>query len=137
MPEERLTVVLDTHAWIWLMNGQPLADAAREAIAAAAAHGAVLVPAIAVWEVGMLEAKGRLALDGPVLAWVERALAAPGVQLAPLTPRIAIDSTALPGELHGDPADRLIVATARQHDALLVTRDAKLLGYGFVSTVAA
>jgi PIN domain nuclease of toxin-antitoxin system len=62
--------------------------------------------------------------------WVRNALATPGLILAPLTPEIAIASTRLPGDLHGDPADRLIVATARVHGATLMTKDSKLLAYG-------
>ncbi|HEY9721344.1 MAG TPA: type II toxin-antitoxin system VapC family toxin [Oscillatoriaceae cyanobacterium] len=123
-------VVLDTHVWLWVMNGAPIAQAAEEAIAQAAAQGNVFVPAISVWEVGMLEAKGRLQLSAPVLQWAERALQAPGIRLAELTPAIAIASSQLPGVLHGEPADRLIAATARHHSALLITRDQKLIDYG-------
>jgi PIN domain nuclease of toxin-antitoxin system len=123
-------VVLDTHVWVWVMSGTPIAQSAKEAIAKAAAQGNVLVPAISVWEVGMLEAKGRLQLSTPVLQWAETALKAPGTRLADLTPGIAIGSSQLPGDLHGDPADRMIVATARHHNAPLITRDQKLIDYG-------
>lgn len=130
-------LLLDTHAWLWLMTGatdrfsQPTLDL----IEATAQSNAVLVPAIAVWEVAMLDAKGRITLDSPCDIWVERALSAPGVQLIPLSPRIAVDSTRLPGNFHGDPADRMIVATARATQATLLTFDAKILDYaklGFV-----
>jgi PIN domain nuclease of toxin-antitoxin system len=96
----------------------------------AGAIGKVLVSAISVWEVGMLEAKGRVRFTVEVGEWVRRALAAPGVHLAPLTPEIALDSTRLPEPVHGDPADRILVATARRMGATLVTRDTKILDYG-------
>ena len=78
----------------------------------------------------MLEAKGRIRLGSPCQQWVEEALATPGLTLVPLTPEIALDSSRLPGDFHGDPADRIIVATARRLGARLLTRDEKLLAYG-------
>lgn len=122
-------VVLDTHVWVWWMMKAPLAVAAIEAVDEAAARGGVFVPAISVWEVAMLVSRGRLVLSSPLHEWCARALDQPGFALAPLSPDVAIDSVTLPGELHLDPADRMIVATARCLDATLVTRDRKLLGY--------
>ncbi|MFC1526586.1 type II toxin-antitoxin system VapC family toxin [Candidatus Latescibacterota bacterium] len=134
-------VVLDTHVWIWLLNGdRALSPQAREAARAAAETGQVLVSPISVWEVGMLEARGRISFGADVGEWVRQGLAAPGICLAPLTPQIALASSRLPGSIPGDPADRLIVATARAHDAVLVTRDRDLLAYsegGFVAACAA
>ncbi len=88
------------------------------------------VSAITPWEIGMLVAKGRLVLDRDVMDWLQAALSLPGIRVAPLEPALAVASTRLPGELHGDPADRLIVATARHLGATLVTADAALLAYG-------
>ena len=79
---------------------------------------------------GMLEAKGRISFPLSCEEWIRRALAAPGMALAPLTPEIALASTRLPGEFHGDPADRIITATARQLGALLLTRDREIIDYG-------
>jgi PIN domain nuclease of toxin-antitoxin system len=78
---------------------------------------------------------GRLELTLPVREWITAALAYPGVRLLALTPDIAVDSTQLPGEFHRDPADQLIVATARFYDILLLTHDSKLLDYAHVKTV--
>ena len=78
----------------------------------------------------MLEAKGRLRLSLSVEEWMRRALGAPGIQPAPLTPEVAIASTRLPGEPHGDPADRLLIATARETGATLATCDRNILRYG-------
>ncbi len=124
-------IVLDTHAWIWVVAGdRTLSGEARSAIEKAAAAGAVLVPAIAVWELAMLVARGRITLAKPCPEWVDDALAAPGFGLAPLTPDVAVESARLPEPFHDDPADRLIVATARVAGAALVTRDRRILDYG-------
>lgn len=125
-------LLLDTHAWIWLMEGahREIGRQARETAEAAAARGGILVSAISVWEVAMLEAKGRVRFTLQIDEWVRRALTAPGVRMAEITAEIAIDSTRLPEPAHGDPADRLLVATARRRGASLLTRDARILAMG-------
>lgn len=125
-------LLLDTHIWIWMVEGLPgeIGHAAQNAVMEAGAVGRVLVSPISVWEVGMLEAKGRIRFSIEAGEWVRRALAAPGVHLSPLTPEVALDSTRLPGPVHGDPADRILIATARRVGATLVTRDTKILDYG-------
>ena len=130
-------VLLDTHTLIWLLNGdRALAPSTVSVIEQAAREARVYVAAITPWEIAMLVAKGRLTLARDVQEWVDEALRQPGVVLAPLDPAIAISSTRLPGTIHGDPADRLIVATARHHDALLVTADERLLAYGAAGHIA-
>ena len=129
-PEAQQKLVLDTHIWIWLMEGSPdLRLRLRKRIEACAREGELLVSAISVWEVGMLEAKGRLTFDQDCAAWVKDALLAPGIRLVPLDPDIAVASTRLPGSLHGDPADRIIVATARAFACELVTADVGIASY--------
>jgi PIN domain nuclease of toxin-antitoxin system len=91
--------------------------------------GRLLLSVISVWELGLLEAKGRVHLDHPCEEWVREALATPGLSVAPLTPEIALASSRLPQPFHGDPADRIIVATARSLGARLVTRDSRILEY--------
>ena len=78
----------------------------------------------------MLEAKGRIRFSQTYLDWVRQALAAPRLRLVQLTPEIAIESSRLPGDIHGDPADRILAATARLLGATLITQDQKLLKYG-------
>jgi len=85
---------------------------------------------ISVWEVALLESKQRLHLHMDCLEWVRRALETPGLSLVPLTPEITVESTRLPGNIHADPADRILVATARNLGARLMTRDQALLDYG-------
>lgn len=79
---------------------------------------------------------GRLELPCPLTEWFEQALNYPGMRLLELTPEIAIESTQLPGEFHRDPADQMIVATARVHGCGLVTSDSKLLAYSHVETIS-
>ena len=78
----------------------------------------------------MLEAKGRIQLKMSCVEWVKQALATPGLSLYPLTPEIAIEASRLPGRFHGDPADRILLATARIINARLLTKDERLLDYG-------
>ena len=126
------TVLLDTHAWIWLRLGETSAfrRSSLDAIRSAGARSALRVSVISVWELGMLAAKGRIQLDLPAAEWARRSLEAPGLLLAELTPDIAIEASNLPGELSGDPADRIIVATARATGATLFTKDRSILAYG-------
>jgi PIN domain nuclease of toxin-antitoxin system len=125
-------LLLDTHYWIWLKMGarEEFSGSMLKAIEKAAAGGNLLLSVISVWELGMLEAKGRLRLLAPCEQWVRDALATPGLTLVPLTPEIALASSRLPQPFHGDPADRIIVATARGMGARIVTRDSKILEYG-------
>lgn len=130
-------VLLDTHTWVWLVNGDGnLSVAARKAVADAATTARVYVSAISTWELGMLEAKGRIRLGRDVLAWISAAVSRPGISLVPLTPEIAVASSRLPGYLHGDPADRILIATARVLPATLITHDARILAYGATEQVA-
>jgi PIN domain nuclease of toxin-antitoxin system len=128
--EEQLRLLLDTHVLIWSINEDAkLGKAAKEAIRFANREDRVVVSAITPWEIAMLVSKNRLTLDQDVLDWVCTALDLPGVQLTPLTPEIAVASTRLPWEMHADPADRILVATARKLGAILVTADKALLDY--------
>ena len=129
-PERDTPVLLDTHAWVWLLEGREgLAVDALELAEGAAEDSRLWVSAISLWEISMLEARGRLRFDTDCLGWIDSALGAPGTGLMPLTPTICMRSANLPGEFHGDPADRIIVATARELGATLVTRDRSILGY--------
>lgn len=109
----------------------------RTQIEAAARANEVLVSAITPWEIAMLSGKGRLALGREIGDWLDEALATPGIALAPITPGIAVDSVGLPGDFHADPADRLIVATARHANATLFTADRAILDYADAGHVKA
>ena len=133
-------ILMDTHIWIWLMEGNPMLAGSKvlSMIEQAAESGILSVSASSVWEIGMLEAKTRISFNVPCMEWIHKALSFPGLQLAPLTPEIAIESTRLPDDFHGDPADRMIVATARMNDVSLITKDKKILEYaksGFLKAI--
>lgn len=124
-------LLLDTHVWIWLMTGnKELAVSFRNAVARCQSHDGILLSAISLWEIGMLVEKKRITIDMDCLDWIEQSLSYPGVRLIPISPRIAVQSTRLPGAIHGDPADRILVATAHEENAVFVTCDQKLIDYG-------
>lgn len=126
-------IVLDTHAWIWFTTGSK--KLSKSAAKACEKADVILIPAIGVWEVAMLVSKGRLGLDRDVEIWVQQALSLPSIRLEPLLPSISVRSTRLPGEFHGDPADRIITATALEHGIPLVTKDRRLSDYPHVRTI--
>ena len=134
-------LVVDTHVLIWLLSkSRNLGVQARAGIRKAAAANSLHVSAITPWEIAMLISKGRLRLERDVGEWMDKALALPGIKLEPLSPAIAVASTRLPGTLNQDPADRIIVATARHLALPLITADANLLKYsaqGHVKAVRA
>lgn len=128
-------IVLDTHIWIWWINGSP--DLTRESTAAIQAHesSGLAVSAISVWEIAKLVERDRLSLSLPVEEWLTVALSYPGIRLIPLTPEIAVASTQLPQPFHRDPADQIIVATSRVLNAPLLTMDLAIRSYPHVSLV--
>lgn len=129
-------IVLDTHAWIWwLSNPDEISRAAREAIDGAMDKEEVLISSISTWEISLLVRKGRLELTMPVEDWVARSEALPFIQFVPLDNRIALRSNQLPGEIHDDPADRIIVATALTLGVPLVSKDTRIRDYPHVATI--
>jgi PIN domain nuclease of toxin-antitoxin system len=125
-------IVLDTAMQIWRgSDPKRLTTRARRAIDEAER---VLVSAISVWEIAMLVAKRRIQLDRTVEQWAGVALALPGIQLAPLEPVSAARSSKLPGAFHPDPADRIIVATALENAAPIVTPDDGIRSYPHVQS---
>ena len=134
-------IVLDTHALIWMVSDDAqLGKVARTKIEETARTDRLAVSAITPWEIAMLVAKGRLQLGQDVQLWIGSSLALPGIYLAPIEPEIAVASVQLPGIFHADPADRIIVATARHHKAQLLTADSSIHSYaatGYVQTIDA
>ena len=120
-----MTVVLDTHAWLWwLADPTRLSDEAARRINEAETIG---VATISCWEVAMLVRRGRIALDRDPRRWIRQALGQPGVLAMPLSPSAAVEAALLDDEeFPGDPADRLIYATAREAGATLISKDAAL-----------
>lgn len=124
-------IVLDTHAWLWWVDApRRLSTRARRAIERGVRVG---VPTTSVFEVVDLERRGRITLDAPVRTLVREALARPRVESLPLTTEVAVDAAQLAFDGHS--ADRVIYATARAHDAHLVTRDRRLRAFDPERTV--
>jgi len=122
-----LSVLLDTHIWVWwLTPGSPLSRAERNALDANAARRELFLSAVSLWEAQMLHAKRRLELPLPFAEWLARATDERMISVVPLSVEVVLALDALPASFHGDPADRLIVATARAHAMPLATHDAAI-----------
>jgi PIN domain nuclease of toxin-antitoxin system len=123
-------LLLDTHVLLWMVEEHPrLGAGTKKTLNRAAREDRIMVSAITPWEIAMLVSKKRIDLQRDALEWINAVLAFPGMHLVPLEPGIAVASTRLPFEMHPDPADRVLVATARYLGATLVTADRLLLGY--------
>lgn len=125
-------IVLDTHIWVWWVHNDPQLTNKFRAVIQGHEDEGLGVSIFSCWEVAKLVELKRLTLHCSIEEWFDTALRYPGIQLLALTPEIVIESTRLPGEFHRDPADQIIVATARVHDCLLLTVDEKILQYPHV-----
>jgi PIN domain nuclease of toxin-antitoxin system len=129
-------IILDTHIWVWWVHGDERVTSTQAKIIKANETDIIGVSAISAWEIAKLVEYNRLEFPCPLHEWFYEALGYPGIRLIELTPEIAIESTRLPGEFHRDPADQIIVATARLYDSPLITSDSKIQKYPNVNTVA-
>ncbi len=128
-------IILDTHIWIkWVLDESQLPSVFCDKIRDHETDG-LGVSVISCWEVAKLMELKRLSFEIDVHDWINQALSYPGIQLIEFSPRIAVESTQLPGEFHRDPADQIIVATARVHDCPLLTMDKKILDYKHVKFI--
>lgn len=123
--------LLDTCALIYIAHDVPIAERAMAILRTTPAAGEyVVVSAFSAWEIGMLAAKGRLNITKPPLVWFREAAGKMSARVLDVTPDILVAASFLPEPLHGDPADRILVATAREHDLTIITRDRAILAYG-------
>ena len=128
-----MKVLLDTHIWIWwLLGSDRLSASERHDLDRLAVSGGVHLSAMSLWEAQMLHSKGRLTLDRPLAAWLRQAVAPGVVALLPLDVEVVLALDQLPQSFHGDPADRLIVATALTHGLPLATQDSAIQDSGVV-----
>ena len=128
-----MKALLDTHIWIWwLLGSDRLSARERQALDQLARDGNAYLSAMSLWEAQMLHSKGRLSLDRSFSLWLEQAASPEIVKLLPLDVDVVIAVDRLPPEFHGDPADRLIAATARVHDLVLATHDQAIRSSGVV-----
>ena len=131
-----MRVLLDTHALLWWIEGKGhLSGPQARAIGRADPEHPLLVSDITLWEIAMLQTLGRIALELPLRDWLERAVAPPLVQRQGISPAIAAEVASLPESFHHDPADRILVATARVLGATLITSDRRILESKLAATV--
>jgi len=130
-------IVIDTHVLLWWVSGtDPLSTRAEKKIKSTLASGSeVIVSDITAWEIAMLIEKGRLVLSMDVENWLNEVSQIDGLRFYPVDNEIGIKSTMLPGKFHKDPADRMIVATARKLAVPLVSADEKIINYEHVKTI--
>jgi PIN domain nuclease of toxin-antitoxin system len=134
-------LLLDTHAWIWLAIGakEKFKSSLLHKLEEAAQSDLLRISAITPWEIAVLHRKERLRLAEDPLDWIRSTMRLTRTQLVPMTPEIAVESERLPGLFHGDPADRIIVASTIATDSILVTADRRILKFsnvGHVETLA-
>jgi PIN domain nuclease of toxin-antitoxin system len=129
-------IVLDTHTLVWwVTNDAELSEKAKKAIERERAGGEIVISAISAWEIAMLVDRGTLAFSMDIDSWLSTVREIPRVRFAPVDVDVAVKSVQLPGVFHKDPADRMIVATARKFAAPLVTKDLKIRAYAHVKTI--
>ncbi|MFW5688526.1 MAG: type II toxin-antitoxin system VapC family toxin [Spirochaetota bacterium] len=130
MDRETRPNILDTHVWLWLMEGDTrLGPTVVDRLEHAATTGALFVTSLSLWEIAALEAAGRVRFSVPVSTWLDEALETPGLNLLQIDARIAAESAALPGTFEGDPVDALLVAAARTLGARLYSADPAIISY--------
>lgn len=131
-----MQTLLDTHAWVWwVTEDRRLSAKSRAAIGRGQRTGTLAVSLISAWEIAKKVEKRQLVLDRPLDQWLDQATAMPGLLVTDLTRPVLVDSCRLPQPFHGDPADQIIVATARHHGAMLVTKDRHIREYPHVRSL--
>ncbi len=132
----QMKYLLDTHTWVWWhMNPGKLSQKVKDIIMDVDGYDEILLSAISPWEFCKLLEKKRLGISCSPEDWLERAIDMPKLKLAHLSPLIAYRSTSLPQPFHDDPADQIIVATGRQENATILTKDEKILAYDHVQSI--
>ena len=131
-----MLTLLDTHAWLWwLTEDRRLSRKARHAIQKSQREGGLWLSLMSIWEIAKKVEKRHLVLDRPLDQWLDLATTPAGLQLADVTRPILVESCRLPQPFPGDPADQIIVATARHHEAALVTKDRDIRKYSHVRSI--
>ena len=137
MGNGQVKYLFDTHAWIWWnMNPKMLSKKVHAVVRDTSGYDELLLSAISPWEFSKLLEKGRLAISRDPEEWLREAINIPRLRIVPLTTVIAYKSTTLPQPFfHDDPADQIIVATAREENATILTRDGRIKKYRHVKTL--
>jgi PIN domain nuclease of toxin-antitoxin system len=136
MASSEIVYLLDTHTWIWWHTApEKLSPKVRSLLTDSRKYKSLLLSAISIWEFSKLIAKGRLTISIDGLAWIQQALDMERLSVVSLSPEIVWHSNFLPGKFHDDPADQIIVATARETGAEILTKDRLIRGYNQVKTL--
>ena len=131
-----MPTLLDTHVWMWWVSEDArLSPAAKSAIAKGQSDDDLWLSLISIWEIAKKVEKKQLVLDRPLDQWLDSATSVSGLHLFELTRPVLVEACRLPEGFHGDPADQMIVATARHHGAVLITKDDRIRKYGHVRTL--
>ncbi len=129
-------ILLDTHAWLWWVQDPDRIPAlALRMISEEEEAGGILVSSVSCWEIALKCSIGKLTLPMDVRSWLVAAESYPGIRVIPLSAEAATESTLLPGDFHNDPADRFLVAQARERNIPIISADRKIRKYPFVKTI--
>ena len=128
-------ILLDTHTWIWSHSATKLlSDTVKKRIKKTLTDQRAIA-SVSIWEFAMMVAKGRINVKIDPKLWLDNAIKNTGIKVIESSPEIALESCNLPGDFHRDPADQIIVATARIHNLTLLTKDQKILDYRHVNAL--
>jgi PIN domain nuclease of toxin-antitoxin system len=128
-------ILLDTHVWWWsISEPEKLSTLVAEKIRRTKADQRA-ISSISIWEFAMMVFRKKIELKITPEEWFSHAVGNTGMNIIEIGPKIALDACSLPGEFHKDPADRIIVTTARVNNFTLVTKDDKILDYKHVNSV--
>ena len=131
-----MNYLLDTHTWIWWhMNPERLSEKVIDIIENTGGYDELLLSVISCWEFSKLLEKERIGISCDPVIWLHEALLLPKLRIVPISPNTAHLSTILPQPFHDDPADQIIVATARAEGAVILTKDRNILGYEHVDSL--
>ncbi len=128
-------ILLDTHTWIWSHSATKLLSDNVKNLIKKTQTDQRAIASISIWEFAMMVTKGRINVKIDPKRWLNSAIDNSGLRVIELTPEIAMESCNLPGDFHKDPADQIIVATARTHNLTLLTKDRKIIEYPHVKAI--
>jgi PIN domain nuclease of toxin-antitoxin system len=128
-------ILLDTNTWIWAYSADKSLSPRAKKVIRNTPTDQRAIASISIWEFAMMSSKGRINVKVTPERWLENAIHKTGIQVFDLSAKVALESCNLPGEFHRDPADRIIVATARIHNLTLITKDLKIIDYPHVDAV--
>ncbi len=128
-------ILLDTHTWVWAYSADKLLSPRAKKFIRNTPANQRAIASISIWEFAMMSSRGRINVKITPEQWLENAIHKTGIRVFDLSGKVALESCNLPGQFHKDPADRIIVATARIHNLTLITKDLKIIDYPYVEAV--